>query len=68
MTKAAGNEADDARASDTALDAIIEALQGLRYGQLEVQLHDARVVKIMRTQKIRLYEDCADKAQDDAVR
>jgi hypothetical protein len=68
MTKAAGNEADDARASDAALDAIIEALEGLRYGQLEVQLHDARVVKIMRTQKIRLYEECADRDRYDPVR
>lgn len=68
MTKAAGNETDDARASGAALNAIIEALEGLRYVQLEVQLHDARVVKIMRTHKIRLYEACADQVHDDAVR
>lgn len=68
MTKAAVNEADQASASDAALNAIIDALDGLRYGQLEVQLHDARVVKIMRTQKIRLYEERADSSHDDDVR
>jgi hypothetical protein len=65
---AAGNEADDTRASGAALDPIIDALEGLSHGQRELHLHDARLVKIMRTQKIRWYEGCADGAHDDAVR
>jgi hypothetical protein len=68
MRKPVGTEVDEVRASDAALSAIVDALEGLSYGQLEVQLHDARVVKIMRTQKVRLYEDCADEAHDGAVR
>jgi hypothetical protein len=59
---------DDTRASDGASDAIIDALEGLSHGQLALHLHDARLVRIMRTQKIRLYEGCADGAHDDAVR
>jgi hypothetical protein len=68
MTKSATTDADDARANETALDAIMDALEQLRYGQLEIQLHDARVVKIMRTEKIRLYDDCAPRAHDEGAR
>ena len=68
MSKSAITHAEDARASETALDAIMNALAELRYGQLEIQLHDARVVKIMRTEKIRLYEECAPRAHDEGAR
>ena len=50
------------RAHDAAIDAIVEALRGLRYGQLEIHLHDGQVVKLMRSEKIRLFEEGAGKA------
>ncbi len=56
--------APQARTHDAAIDAIIEALRGLRYGQLEIHLHDAQVVKIMRTEKIRLFEECPAQPND----
>jgi hypothetical protein len=62
MTKSAATKAGDARPSDAALDAILDAVRGLCDGPLEVQLHDARVVKILRTEQIRSYEECATRA------
>lgn len=50
-------------AHDVAVDTIAEALQGLCYGQLEVHLHEGQVVKIMRTEKIRLFEASATNAR-----
>jgi hypothetical protein len=47
-----------------AIEAIARAIEGLRYGQVEIQVHDARVVRIMRTEKIRLYEECTSKTPD----
>lgn len=68
MTDANGAAAGPFRAEDAAVDAVLEALQGLRYGQLEVQLHDGRVVKIMRTEKVRCFDNGATKASDLGVR
>jgi hypothetical protein len=31
---------------------IVDALRGLRFGVVEIQVHDARVVRITRTEKI----------------
>jgi hypothetical protein len=33
---------------------IADALRGLRFGVIEIQVHDARVVRITRTEKIML--------------
>lgn len=33
---------------------VSEALQGLKYGTVEIQIHDSRVVRITRTEKVRL--------------
>jgi hypothetical protein len=68
MAKTAITDAEEARASEAALDAIMDALEELRYGQLEIQLHDARVVKIMRTEKVRLYDASAPRANDEGAR
>lgn len=35
-------------------DRLAEALQGLKYGSIEIQIHDSRVVRITRTEKVRL--------------
>jgi hypothetical protein len=36
------------------LDRLIEAVQGIRYGAVEITVHDGRVVQIERTEKLRL--------------
>ena len=33
---------------------LAEALQGLKFGTIEIQIHDSRVVRITRTEKVRL--------------
>ncbi len=35
-------------------DAVTSAARGLRYGSIEVVVHDARVVQIIRTEKRRI--------------
>ncbi len=39
---------------DEVLEAIAAAVRGLRYGSIEVVVHDARVVQIIRTEKLRV--------------
>ncbi len=36
------------------LERIAQALQGLRYGTLELVVHDFKVVRITRTEKVRV--------------
>lgn len=36
------------------LQRLSEALRGLRYGAVEITVHDGRVVQIERTEKLRL--------------
>lgn len=35
-------------------DRILDALRGLRFGSVEVQVHDSQVVRITRTEKVRI--------------
>jgi hypothetical protein len=35
-------------------EAVIEAARGLRYGSIEVVVHEARVVQVVRTEKRRV--------------
>ena len=37
---------------------ILEALQGLRYGAVEITVHDGRIVQIERKEKLRLEIAC----------
>ena len=37
---------------DELRERIVDALRGLRFGQIEIQVHDSRVVRITRTEKI----------------
>ena len=39
---------------DEAQTRILSALQGLRFGAVEVQVHDSRIVRITRTEKLRV--------------
>lgn len=46
-------------------DRLAEALQGLKYGTVEIQIHDSRVVRITRTEKVRLdYPSDAETQRD----
>lgn len=38
--------------TDELRERIAEALRGLRFGTVEIQVHDSRVVRITRTEKI----------------
>lgn len=54
MTTAMSSKPSASRSSLSALEAeVLRHLRGLRYGQLSVQIHDARIVQIDRTEKIR---------------
>jgi hypothetical protein len=33
---------------------ILDAVRGIRYGSVEVVVHDANVVKVVRTEKVRI--------------
>ena len=33
---------------------ILDALRGIRYGSVEVVVHDAKVVQVVRTEKVRI--------------
>ena len=50
---AAPERGDEARIS-TAERAVLEAVRGLAYGQIEVVVHGWRIVQIIRSQKLRL--------------
>jgi len=46
-------------------DRLAEALQGLKFGTVEIQIHDSRVVRITRTEKVRLdYSPDAESDRD----
>jgi hypothetical protein len=38
---------------------ILEALQGIRYGSVEIIIHDGRIVQIERKEKLRLDNGCS---------
>ncbi len=44
--------------SQQASQKILEALQGLRYGAVEITVHDGRIVQIERKEKVRLEVAC----------
>lgn len=41
-------------AIDDARERIWEALKGLRFGAVEIQVHDSRIVRITRTERVRV--------------
>lgn len=54
---------ETAKVSESALNAsvsekIIAALQGLRFGSVELTVHDGRIVQIERKEKVRLEPSC----------
>jgi hypothetical protein len=47
----AGSAAADV--SDTVAELVADALRGLRFGQVVIQVHDGVIVQIERTEKVR---------------
>ena len=47
-------ERQDAQPLSDAEQAVLEALRGIAYGQVEVVVHSSRIVQITRSQKLRL--------------
>ena len=45
---------EDAASANELAEAVTAAARGLRYGSIEVVVHDARVVQIIRTEKRRI--------------
>lgn len=43
--------------ADALVEGILEALRGLRFGSVEIVVHEARVVQITRTEKVRYAND-----------
>ena len=41
---------------DPVIEEIIRSLQGIRYGSIEVVIHDSRVVQIERRERVRVFE------------
>lgn len=48
--------------SDALVRELVAALNGLRYGSVEIVVHDSRVVQIERREKMRLTPDPGRKA------
>jgi hypothetical protein len=43
---------------------VLEAIRGIRYGSVEVVIHDARIVQIERREKVR-FEETGGRRPDD---
>jgi hypothetical protein len=54
ITRLAPRERQDAQPLSDAEQAVLEALRGIAYGQVEVVVHSSRIVQITRSQKLRL--------------
>ena len=51
---------NEARGDDRAVqlaESVLEALRGLRFGSVEIVVHEARVVQIVRTERVRFADD-----------
>jgi hypothetical protein len=46
--------ANHALQNETAITHIVQALKGIRYGAVEIVIHEGRVVQIERKEKVRL--------------
>jgi hypothetical protein len=50
------DERNDSRAAQLA-ENVLEALRGLRFGSVEIVVHEARVVQIVRTERVRFADE-----------
>jgi hypothetical protein len=55
MTDSERNESRSVQLAEN----ILEALRGLRFGSVEIVVHEARVVQIVRTERVRFAEEGA---------
>ena len=55
-TTPSGGDRESCRAAETSdlVAAVTEAAQGLRFGSIEVVVHEGRVVQVVRTEKRRV--------------
>jgi hypothetical protein len=44
----------DLSTADDAVDAVRDALRGLRFGEIVISVHDGNVVQVVRSEKLRL--------------
>jgi hypothetical protein len=62
MSPATGRAGDASELqSERLTDKIFRALSGIRYGSVEIIVHEGRVVQIERTEKLRLDPASSDK-------
>ena len=62
MSPATGRAGDASELqSERLTDKILRALSGIRYGSVEIIVHEGRVVQIERTEKLRLDPASSDK-------
>jgi hypothetical protein len=62
MPPATGHSEDASELqSERLTDKILRALSGIRYGSVEIIVHEGRVVQIERTEKLRLDPASSDK-------
>jgi hypothetical protein len=54
--------AGDASAGESLAQQILRAVRGLRYGSVEITIHDGEVVQIERREKVRLERRRDDRA------
>lgn len=45
---------DDATLSEDVIAEIAAAVSGIKYGSVEIVIHDGRIVQIVRTEKVRV--------------
>jgi hypothetical protein len=57
-------EAANDHRGDQLAESILEALRGLRFGSVEIVVHEARVVQIVRTEKVRYANDLGGPARE----
>lgn len=52
-----GNGTQESKVIDEPLEVVRRALVGLRFGSIEIIVHDSRVVQVERREKVRLTSD-----------
>ncbi len=57
MSATNGHAIHESKNVDEPLEIVRRALQGLRFGSIEIIVHDSRVVQVERKEKVRLVSD-----------
>jgi hypothetical protein len=59
---------DDDNREELLAEQILDALRGLRFGSVEIVVHEARIVQIVRTEKVRMGTEIAPREAEARVR